>query len=154
MKKGSRLGFVTPASWLAADFARPLQEVLLSRLRLVAVVASNAESFFAQVEINTVLLIAEKVATDEESEPIRFVMLKQPIEELTTSNSDYWTTVVSIVDEIESTTESVEDERFRIKTIDPVSELEALRADAKQPRNWSRFLRAPLSYYEIFEGGA
>ena len=80
MKTGSRLGFVTPASWLTADFARPLQELLLTRLRLVCVVASNAESFFPKVEINTVLMIAEKVAAASDEEPIRFVMLKQAID--------------------------------------------------------------------------
>ena len=154
MKEGSRIGFVTPASWLTADFARPLQEALVSRIRLVAVIASSAESFFPQVQINTVLLVAEKLSVMEEAHTIRFVTLKQPVARLTSNQHDYWTTVVDIVDEIESTVESIEDERFRVKVVDGMLELDALRADPKRARNWSRYLRAPLSYYEIFEGGA
>ena len=154
MKDDSRIGFVTPASWLTADFARPLQEALVSRIRLVAVIASNAESFFPQVEVNTVLLVAEKVSVMEREHIIRFVTLKEPIYRLTSNHQDYWTTVVAIVDEIESTMESIENERFRIKVVDGMLELDALQADPKRARNWSKYLRAPLSYYEIFEGGA
>ena len=154
LNDGSRIGFVTPASWLTADFARPLQEALISRIRLVAVIASNAESFFPQVEVNTVLLVAEKISANEEEHSIRFVMLKQPITRLTSGRADYWKTVVNLVDEIESTMESTEDHRLRVKVVDSMCELDALNADSKRPRNWSRYLRAPLSYYEIFEGGA
>ena len=46
MKQGSRLGFVTPASWLTADYALSLQEAVLGDIRLSAVIASSAESFF------------------------------------------------------------------------------------------------------------
>ena len=64
MKEGTRLGFVTPASWLTADYAASLQATLLGTVRLVAVIASSAESFFPQVDVNAVLLVAEKVGEE------------------------------------------------------------------------------------------
>ena len=150
MREGSRLGFVTPASWLTADYARSLQELLLGQIRLSAVIASSAESFFPQVDINTVLLVAEKVRQDSERHPIRFVTLKKSIAELASAEGGYWPRVIRLVSQIETANESQEDDRYRIKLVDPVAEKEALTHDPA-PRNWSKFLRAPLSYYEIFE---
>jgi methylase of polypeptide subunit release factors len=153
MKDGSRLGFVTPASWLTADYAISLQGALLDAVQLVAVIASSAESFFPQVDINAVLLVAEKVSKKTDPEPIRFVTLKKPIDQLTNGKGEYWTRVIKIVREIEAEDASVEAERYRIKLVNPSAELTALRADRTKPRNWSKYMRAPLSYYEIFERG-
>jgi hypothetical protein len=154
MKEGSRLGFVTPASWLTADYALSLQETLLGTIRLTAVIASSAESFFPQVDVNTVLLVAEKVNDNEEDQPIRFVTLKQPIAKLTANKGNYWARVIDLASQIEACTASVEDDRYRVKLVDPAMERAALANDRTTPRNWSKFMRAPLSYYEIFEGGA
>jgi type I restriction enzyme M protein len=153
MKEGSRLGFVTPASWLTADYAASLQESLLGSIRLVAVIASNAESFFPQVDINTVLLIAEKIDDDAEDEPIHFVTLKRPLAQLTAGKDEYWARIIKIAREIEAAPVSSENDRYRIKLVDPDKERTALSADHTQPRNWSKYIRAPLSYYQIFEGG-
>jgi type I restriction-modification system DNA methylase subunit len=152
MKPGSRLGFVTPASWLTADYASSLQEALLGSIRLVAVIASNAESFFPQVDINTVLLVAEKVEDGAEDLPIRFVTLKRAMAQLTAGKDPYWARVASIAREIEAVSASTENDRYRIKLVDAGEERSALNADRTQPRNWSKYIRAPLSYYAIFEG--
>jgi SAM-dependent methyltransferase len=154
MKVGSRLGFVTPASWLTADYATSLQHALLGSVRLSAVVSSNAESFFPQVDINTVLLVAERAEEKAEDEPIRFVTLKMPITQLTAGKAEYWARVTQLAREIEESDSSIENDRFRIKLVDPGPERAALKADRTSPRNWSKYLRAPLSYYEIFEGEA
>jgi type I restriction-modification system DNA methylase subunit len=117
MKPGSRLGFVTPSSWLTADYAASLQELLLGSVRIIAVVASSAESFFPQVDVNTVLLVAERLEEGKtkgrDDEPIRFVTLKQSIGRLVDGKGgEYWDRVVRLVDQIESPDSSVEDERF------------------------------------------
>ena len=151
MALGSRLGFVTPASWLTADYALSLQEALLGDIRLSAVIASSAESFFPQVDINTVLLVAEKVEEGAESRPIRFVTLKKSIADLTAGRGDYWTRVNNLVSQIETATSSEENEGYRIKLVDLASERQALSHNRRAPRNWSKYMRAPLSYYAIFE---
>jgi hypothetical protein len=151
MKDGSRLGFVTPASWLTSDYAISLQRALLGTVRVSAIIASNAESFFPQVDVNAVLLVAEKCAKNAPDEPIRFVTLKMPIMQLTAGKGEYWARVSALAQELESTT-SMENDRYRIKLVDPAPERNALNHDRTRPRNWSKYLRAPLSYYEIFEG--
>ncbi|OEI84746.1 N-6 DNA methylase [Brucella sp. BO3] len=154
MQPGSRLGFVTPASWLTADYAYSLQEAFLGEIKLVTVVSSHAESFFPQVDINAVLLVAEKVASLEKNEPIRFVTLKQPIEKLTQGSGLYWDKVIKLADEIEASEISIETDMYRIKIIESGPERAAIKANRKSARNWSKFMRAPLSYYEIFERNA
>ena len=100
MKPGSRLGFVTPASWLTSDYAVALQRLLLSDLRLVALVSSSAESFFPQVDVNAVLLVAEKVDRGQQSPDatLRFVNLKQSIFVLTGGRT--FQGAVALADEI------------------------------------------------------
>ena len=151
MKHGSRLGFVTPASWLTADYALSLQKAVLGDIRLSAVIASSAESFFPQVDINTVLLVAEKVEEGADSAPIRFVTLKMSTADLTSGKGDYWTRVNNLVTQIETPSSSVENEYYRIKLVDHAAERQALSHNRSAPRNWSKYMRAPLSYYTIFE---
>lgn len=150
MKDGSRLGFVTPASWLTSDYAITLQQALLGKIRVTSVIASNAESFFPQADVNAVLLIAEKGPEKAPDEPIRFITLKQPIAKLTNGKGEYWDRVIALAQELDSDT-SVENDRYRIKLVDTAPEREAINADRTKPRNWSKYLRAPLSYYSIFE---
>ena len=153
MKQGSRLGFVTPASWLTSDYAVALQKLLLGKLRLVAIVSSSAESFFSQVDINAVLLVAqktEKASTGNHDAPLRFVTLKKPIRDLVGGKGSYWQHVVATVDFILSQTASFEDDQLRIKVVPLEEERAALAADPTTPRNWSKYLRAPLSYYSLF----
>ena len=152
MDLGSRIGFVTPASWLTTNYARPLQEMLLGEIRLSLVLASTVESFFPQVDVNTVRLVAEKVDQKAKDEPIRFVTLKHPISELTAGSKPYWTRIVELVDEIEAFNVSVENNRYRIKCVDPSKERAVMSTQTKTVLNWSKYIRAPISYYEIFEG--
>ena len=152
MKLGSRLGFVTPASWLTSDYAIALQRLLLNELRLIAIVSSSAESFFPQVDVNAVLLIAERVddANVPVDAPLRFVNLKQRIPTLTAGGGSYWDRVINIVDFIVDRMDSFEDDRLRIKVVPLTEEKAGLAAEPTTPRNWSKFMRAPLSYYSLF----
>lgn len=154
MEPGSRLGFVTPASWLTSDYAVALQRLLLTDLRLVALVSSSAESFFPQVDVNAVLLVAEKVEDPQEAvdATLRFVTLKQPIAKLVEGQA--WRAVTALADLILGQDVSMEDERLRIKLVPLGPEKDALLSAPKTPRNWSKFMRAPLSYYALFGDAA
>lgn len=157
MKPGSRLGFVTPTSWLTADYAAALQSVLLGKVRVVAVITSSAESFFPQVDVNALLLVAERLEDKDEVDKdtsVRFVTLKQSLVKLTEGKGEYWDRVLRLVDRIEDQEDSVESADMRVKVVNARSERQALAQEPGKPRNWSKYLRAPLSYYELFEGGA
>jgi hypothetical protein len=114
------------------------------------VITSNAEAFFPQVDVNAVVLIAEKSVAASPSEPIRFITLKKPIAELTAGKAEYWARVAALAQDLEDSADS-ENDRYRVKLIDAGAERDALNADPTKPRNWSKYLRAPLSYYQIFE---
>jgi hypothetical protein len=48
------------------------------------------------------------------------------------------------------TNDTEENEDFQVTTIPALPELVALDNNPSEPRNWSIFLRAPLSYFELF----
>ena len=153
LKVGGRLAFVTSSSWLTADYGYRLQRFLLEKFKLVAVIASDAESFFTQVQQNTVLFVAEK--REPETQPgsdelVRFATLKRPIRETCKPGSQYWASIESLVDRIEAATDSGEDTTLRITCVSAASELTALQSQAT-PRNWSTYLRAPIQYWHMLE---
>lgn len=152
MHAGSRLGFVTPASWLTSDYAAALQHLLLTDLHPIAIVSSSAESFFPQVDINTVLLIAEKPDSSKQTQDqlLRFINLKAPITSLTSGKGNYWDRMAKLVDSLTDVTKSTENDRIRIKIVTLEEERQTYTTDPSGVRNWSKYLRAPLSYYELF----
>ena len=119
---------------------------------MVAIVTSTAEAFFPQVEVNTALLIAERVVSGNRQEewPLRFVTLKRRIEVLVAGGDDYWRRVTDLVDRIYEAEASTESDDLRIKLVPLSDERRALASTSPQTRNWSKYLRAPLSYYDLF----
>lgn len=152
LEPGGRLGFVTSASWLTADYGTPLKMLLLDRLRLVALISSSAESFFSQVDVNTILMIAELRCTpgSDKNEVLRFVTLKKRLSEIFLPNKDYWKQLTDFVDIIESANKSHETHDYRLNLISATKEKTALLAAPKVPRNWSLYLRAPVSFFQLF----
>lgn len=143
MKVGARLGFITPASWLTSNYASTLQTLLTGELRLSAIVSSSAESFFSgEVDVHTVLVIAERIdpARAEPDAVVRFVSLLRPLAELTGGSTD------ALAREIRAATHSYEDKHVRVRVVPLVEERSALAAAPGVARNWSRHLRAPLSF--------
>jgi methylase of polypeptide subunit release factors len=154
LQPGGRLGFVVSSSWLTAEFGATLQRILLERFKLIAVVGSKVESFFSQVEVNTVLIIAERRRSEEKQDPdeiIRFVSLKRALNEMLEPTADgYWGRVQDLVDSVESAKEAVETDDFQLTPVPVQPERAALENAPTRPRNWSVYLRAPLSYFELF----
>jgi len=146
-----RLAFVTSASWLTADYGYQLQRFLLEKMRLVAVFASETESFFSQVEQNTVLFVAEKRRDNQisdEKEIIRFVTLKKRLDELLPFDHTHWSSLQQLIARIDTVSGYYEDDSMRIRCIPTDAELENLRQTI-QPRNWSLPLRAPNVYFTL-----
>lgn len=153
LKPGGRLGFVVSSSWLTSDFGATLQSVLISRLRLIAVIGSKVESFFSQVQVNTVLIVAEKriESTPGVDESIKFVRLNRKMDELfPTEAGDYWNKVLSLVDAIELAKGAVSSQDFQIIPVPAQHERTALADAPSQVRNWSLYLRGPASYFDLF----
>jgi methylase of polypeptide subunit release factors len=153
LKPGGRLGFVTSSSWLTAAYGGALQSVLLGRLRLVAVITSAIEPLFPHVDVNTVLVVAEARANGEapnEDERVAFVSLRKPLVEAFGGPAGGWESLLAFSDRVESSRSSWEDDCARVTVVPLQQELDALHRNPGSTRNWSRYLRAPLSYYELF----
>lgn len=75
---GGRLGFVISAAMLDADYAAPLWRLLGRRGRLVALVSSPRERWFADAAVNTVIAVFE--AGDDRGGDVRLCRLAVPIE--------------------------------------------------------------------------
>ena len=150
LKPGGRVGFVIPSSWMSSDYGVAVQRFLLSQMRLISIVASEAESLFSQVDVNTVLLVAEKLddASPPTSEVARFISIKKPLATIAPAGDNYWKNILDLAAAMEAAEEDVETDKYRVKAVslDPKNAL-ALQAGI----NWGRYLRAPLSYYEIFK---
>lgn len=152
LKPSGRLGFVTSASWLTSESGATMQKVLLERFRPVAIIASDVEPFFSHAEINTVLIVVERV-TDQHHhsgrERIAFVTLKRPLQELLRDSSNYWEALQSFVDSIETAEKSWQDAKVRVH-IQNIEESKLATEQKGAEGNWVRLLRAPLSYFKVF----
>lgn len=151
MKPGSRIGFVTSSSWLTANFGSSIQWLFFSKLKLIALISSSVESFFSQVDVNTVLIIAEKRSNSviNSKEVLRFVTLRRPLSSLITDHHD-WTMLTELTDSIETSTKSHETENYRVTIVSTEKEKDIFESKSKQTLNWSMYLRAPGSYFNIY----
>lgn len=147
---GGRVGFVTPASWLSADYGVMIQQFLLTKMRLVSIVSSEVESFFSQVDVNTVLLVAEKPENTSPNDVARFITLKKPLTELIPQGPNYWSQLLNMASALDAANMDIETADYRIKVMalnrNANNSLEKLETGS----NWGRYLRAPLTYYQIF----
>ena len=99
-----------------------------------------SRSLFPQVDINAVLLVAERVAPDAQTQDrtaLRFVTFKSPIANILTGTGNYWNRVVRLTDRIYDPEESYEDSDLRIKIVPLSQERHALATEPKITRNWS-----------------
>ena len=62
LKAHGRLVFLTASSWLDAGYGAALRQFLLNNFRVIAVIESAAESFFADASINTCITVLERDA--------------------------------------------------------------------------------------------
>ena len=154
MQPGSRLGFITSSSWLTARFGAPLQRVLLDRFQDLLIIGSRPEAFFSQVEVNTVITSGELRGSDhcDDNEVLRFVILKKRIVEILPPGEAYWDRVTRFCDSLLSHDASTETDEYRLVVVRRESEASNLHASPKVPRNWSKYMRAPASYFSIFGG--
>jgi type I restriction-modification system DNA methylase subunit len=146
LKPSGRLGFVVSASWMTSESGLAVHETLLEHFRPIAFIISDVEAFFAHAEINTVLIVAERMPAGQrppKDSQVFFVRLKRPLMNIFGETLDNWKVVQDIVDRIESSTDSWQDDNVRVH-------VEQISSITSAIGNWLKFLRAPLSYFKIF----
>ncbi|HEX6384232.1 MAG TPA: N-6 DNA methylase, partial [Anaerolineae bacterium] len=84
LREGGRFGFVVPNGWLDVAYGRQLKQFLLDHFKIVALIESSVERWFAEASVNTCLIVLEKCNTPAEraTNLVRLVRLRRPLHQL------------------------------------------------------------------------
>jgi methylase of polypeptide subunit release factors len=149
---GGRVGFVTSNAWLATEYGVALQLFLLRETRIVAIIGSEAEPFFPQAAINTVVTVAEKPAKPLKGDDdylLRFVSLKRSLADFRAAHGgDPWGMLDALAAEVEGASEPMEDDRLRIRLGSRVTEYGRLQEN-RRVLQWNLPMRAPRILLDV-----
>jgi len=164
LKEHGRLVFLTASSWLDAGYGAALREFLLKNFRVIAVIESAAESFFANASINTCITILEREADlrAKEDHVIRFVRFNRALSQIL---GDALSRKAGLADparclagDIQRGDASSINESYRLRS---VAQSELLSAVTKEQttrgafeRGWGRYLRADEVFFKVIERGS
>jgi hypothetical protein len=164
LKEHGRLVFLTASSWLDAEYGAALREFLLKNFRVIAVIESATESFFADASINTCITVLEREADSRPREDhlIRFVRFNRAFSQIlgedgtrTARRADPALRLAT--DILRAGTSSI-NEAYRVRG---VAQSELLRAVAKEGTTraafrggWGKYLRADEVFFEVIERGS
>ena len=159
LKERGRFGFIVSNSWLDADFGKYLQEFLLKKTKIIAIIESKVERWFEEANINTCIVILERCDNKKERESnlVKFVQLNVPMKEIilpTDDEDDRWEVIDNLVNEIENTSKPKEDDRIKIYTkIQKELWEEGFDKDENKylGSRWGKYLRAPEIFFKILE---
>jgi hypothetical protein len=183
LKASGRLVFLTASSWLDVGYGAALREFLLKNFRLIAVIESASESFFADASINTVITVLsrESHARARNANLIRFVHLTEPLSNLL--NSDGITDkAAGFARTVERTDSSLTTDAYRVRvikqedlltgcaqiigratkgeaTVEEAIEQKATEEAASKRRalsssGWGKYLRADDVFFQVIERGS
>ena len=84
LRDRGRLGFVMPNGWLDVAYGAALKQFLLDHFRVLAVIESAVERWFAAAGVNTCLLILERAddPAARAANTVRFARLRRPLRDL------------------------------------------------------------------------
>ncbi|OUJ19336.1 Type I restriction-modification system methyltransferase and restriction endonuclease [Methanonatronarchaeum thermophilum] len=131
LKNGGRMGFITSDKWLTVGYGEDLQDFFLDNFKIKAII-SFSKKVFEDPLVPTCITILEKSKDKTNSNIVKFLRIKEPME------------INEIIDKIETTYESNilhEKQKYRLLT----KKQKELRGTEK----WNRFLFAPPIYWKL-----
>jgi Eco57I restriction-modification methylase len=161
LKNQGRLVYLTASSWLDTGYGSALRAFLLENFRVVAVVESSAESFFADASINTCITVLEREPNREarEKNPIRFVRFNRSLDQildeyrLGSESCPEW----HLANDILCANFSSVFPSYRIRCV-AQSDLSGSKTGIVKPHDssvpgWGKYLRADEVFFKILEQG-
>lgn len=145
LRDGGRFGFVMPNNWLDVDYGAALKQFLLQQFKIIALIESTVERWFAEARVNTCLVILEKCneTRAREANLVRFVQLRRSLSDL----MPHIATPRAHFSDVEALTARL------LPGQDRTSEFMRVRVvqqDALHPRNkWGLHWRAPAFYRSL-----
>ena len=154
IKPGGRMVFVTPGSWLNSEYGARLQLFLLEHFQPLVVLISEADVFFPEQDVNTVVVAVRRLKKGELKAPrgeMRFAALTQPLVVLLPNldHPNYWSTVDAFAMDLEFASDG-EYPGYRVTVVDGEAERAALMDRPTIPRDWTKYLRVTPSYRQVF----
>jgi len=163
LKDKGRFGFVVSNSWLDVDYGKGLQEFFLKNYKIIAVVESEVERWFADADINTCILILEKCRNEKERNEniVKFVQLKKKLDYfIPKAGADFESElkrlreVEKLVELCVAHNEFYENDEIRVF---PKSQKELWdegfdsKAKIYAGAKWGKYIRAPQIFFKILE---
>ena len=155
LRPDGHLSLLTQASWLDVEYGVPLQQWILENFRVVAVLESEAESWFTDARVATVVtvLAREPDAGRRDSNPVRFVQFRRPLRRSEAGDTE--TTRQRIAEQLRDAilapgADSTEPE-FRLRLVRQ-ADLRQRGMDGQGTyagSRWGRYLRALESSYSL-----
>ena len=182
LREGGYFGFLTSSGWLDNVYGFRLQEFILQKFQVVAILESVVEPWFTEARVNTTATILRRTddAQARLNNPVRFVQLRKKLSDLLPQTEDETRrqrAVDELVKELESITTNTKDERWRIRVVqqhDLALEGWTFPDEAETPlawdgewhtlkalggeytgHKWGIYLRAPDLFFDLldtFEG--
>jgi len=179
LPEGGYVGFLTGSGWLDNEYGFKLQEFMLERFQVLAVLESTVEPWFTEARVNTAATILRR--TDDPQaradNDIKFVLLRQKLSELLPQTEDEAVrqqAVDALVGEIEGLRENTKDDRWRVRVVNQgrltLAGWEFKDEDTELPADWdgdwdilrkqdgryagtkwSIYLRAPDLFFELLD---
>ncbi|HEY9231301.1 MAG TPA: N-6 DNA methylase [Blastocatellia bacterium] len=157
LKAGGRLVFLTASSWLDAGYGAALRQFLLNNFRVIAVIESTAESFFADASVNTSIAVLEREPDAERraANLIRFVQLNATLAAILNQPEHGTAATLAFARFIEDAALPTTTAAHRLRM---VSQSALAASDVRSSRSlgatgWGKYLRADDVFFRILERG-
>ena len=163
LKDHGRLVFLTASSWLDAEYGAALREFLLKNFRVIAVIESATESFFADASINTCITVLEREADSRAREDhlIRFVRFNRSLSQILGEDRNRTARRADSARRLAAEIQRAGASSINAYRVRGVAQSELLRAVAKEGttraafgRGWGKYLRADEVFFEVIERGS
>lgn len=180
LRAGGRLVFLTASSWLDAGYGAALRGFLLNNFRIIAVIESTAESFFANASVNTSITVLERQpdAGRRAASRIRFVQLTKPLCEIVNEKASGFSATMAFARAIERADTGFAGAAYRLRIVNQAALMDldvaqaadlggvrqaspsrraksqsGGRSTAAAAPGWGKYLRADDVFFRILERG-
>ena len=165
LKEAGYFGFVVSNSWLDVGYGAGLQEFFLKNYKIICIIESKVERWFADADVNTCIVILQKCKNEKNRNEnlCRFVYLKKRLAELIPKADEDWDKQKARLDALSDLkklilahSEFYENDDLRIF---PVKQADLWKEgyddEEKQfvGAKWGKYLRAPKIFFTILEKG-
>ena len=157
-----RIAYLTASSWLDAGYGAPLREFLLANFRVIAVIESAAESFFADASINTCITVLERESDRHrlENNSVKFVRFTRALDEIldeyqkeTSGLYPEWHLAKGILDANYPSNCESHRTRFIAQSDLSRSRFGIGKLFESSAQGWGKFLRADDVFFKILKQG-